>query len=63
MIPENHQKRWTRVQLAQLRKLVNAGASPLRTARTLNRSLIAIKVRARKLGLLFKHRRFPLTLR
>jgi hypothetical protein len=48
---------WTEPDNARLMQMVAAGASPIRVAAVFNRSMVSVRVQARKLGTPFPNRR------
>jgi hypothetical protein len=51
---------WTEKDNQRLLKMVAEGASPLRVAGAFNRSMISVRVQARKLGMPFRKRKADL---
>ncbi len=50
-MPRTLKTSWTPAQIARLKELADAGASPIRIAAALNRPINGIMDRARKLGI------------
>lgn len=48
---------WTAEHVARLEKLVGSGASAMRAAAALNRSIISVQAKAREIGKPFPHKR------
>jgi hypothetical protein len=48
---------WTEEDNERLLQMVAAGASPVRVAGAFNRSMVSVRVQARKLGMPFPNRR------
>lgn len=48
---------WTSEHIEELRKLVEAGASPLRAAARLNRTSVSVQIKAKELGIPFRDKR------
>ena len=44
---------WTKEDVEKLQQLISSGASETKIANTLNRQILAVRVKAKRLGILF----------